>query len=108
LYRIGVTDCDMSIDRLAIFKSDIKMFRLPPLQIKDSDSRAHDFQRQHGTKCVELDALPPDELRRRLRVAIEDLIDVDLWNRAIAVEKIELASIRATADMWPKLGEATQ
>jgi hypothetical protein len=108
LHHMGDDIGDFEVERLAIFRSDIKAFRLPPLKIKDSDSRASSFRRTHGTQCVELDALPPDELRRRLRVAIEGLIDTDLWNRAIAVEKVELASIRATADMWPKFGEATQ
>jgi hypothetical protein len=88
------------IRRLAIFKKDINAFKLPPLRIKDTDSRATSFRSEYGTDCVELDALPPEELRRRLRQAIDNLIDHNLWDRAIAVEKVELASIRTATKMW--------
>jgi hypothetical protein len=103
--RLGAT-ADLRIERVAIFKEDIARFKLPPLRIKDSDSRSSSFRRKHGVKCVELDALPPEELRDRLRRNIMDYVDTNLWDRAIAVEKVELASIRATAEMWPKFGES--
>jgi hypothetical protein len=79
--------------RLAIHESDIKLYNLPPLRVKVTDSRSKTFKRQYGSQCVELDALPPTELRRRIKDAVEELIDWDVWNRAIAVEKVEKASI---------------
>lgn len=88
------------LQRLAIHKADIKAFNLPPLRIKDRDMRASKFRAKHGDECVELDALPPDELRRRIQDAVSDLQDLDLWDRAIAVEQVELASIQDAARMW--------
>jgi hypothetical protein len=88
------------LQRLAIHKEDISKFDLPPLRIKDGDMRAAKFRAQHGEECVELDALPPDELRRRVREAVEDLQDRELWKRAIAVETVELASIKDATRMW--------
>jgi hypothetical protein len=82
------------MQRLAIHEEDIRLFRLPPLRVKMSDSRAKTFKRQHGSRCVELDALPPNELRRRIKAAVEELIDWDTWNRAITVEKAEKVSIQ--------------
>jgi hypothetical protein len=96
LYSSG----DFDLQRLAIHKADIRLFNLPPLRIKDGDVRAPKFRFQHGDECVELDALPPDELRRRIREAVEHLMDAELWDRAIAVEKVELASIQDAARMW--------
>lgn len=81
--------------RLAIHAADIKSFSLPPLRVKDSDSRAKRFKREHGSECVELDALPPAELRKRIREAIESLLDCETWNRALAVEEAERASIES-------------
>jgi hypothetical protein len=95
------------LQRLAIHKTDIALFNLPPLRIKDGDMRAAKFRRQHGEECVELDALPPEELRRRIQDAVEDLQDHELWDRAIAVEKVELASIRDAGAMWANLTKAT-
>ena len=82
------------MQRLAIHKSDIADFDLPPLRIKDTDGRAAKFLAKHGEDCVELDALPPAELRRRITEAVEELQDGELWQRAVEVEKVELASIR--------------
>lgn len=85
------------ISRLAIHREDIALFGLPPLRIKTTDSRAQGFKRVHGTACVELDALPPVELRRRLQEAIEERIDRPAWDRAVAVEQVETASIQKIA-----------
>ena len=93
------------VERLAIFARDIAAFGLPPLRLKDADPRARQFRQEHGTECVELDALPPTELRRRITSAIYDLIDLELWGRAIAVEKVELASIQAAVASWPRAAE---
>jgi hypothetical protein len=83
----GASDLfDFELRRLAIHKADINKFRLPPLKIKNGDSRSASFRKKHGEQCVELDALPPTELRKRIREAVEDLIDRELWDRAVAVE----------------------
>lgn len=89
------------MERLAIFASDIKAFDLPPLRVKESDSRAARFLERYSNNCVELDALPPDELRRRIRDAVTDLLNLELWNRAVAVEEVERQSILDTVARWP-------
>lgn len=78
------------IERLAIHKSDIAKFHLPPLRVKEADPRAGEFIRRFGTQTVELDALPPSELRRRLETAIRALVDMERWNRALMIEQAEL------------------
>lgn len=92
---------DVDLRRLAIHKEDIKKFNLPPLRVKDTDSRTPGFVRKYGHDCVELDALPPNELRGRIRVNITGLLDRVAWDRAIACEKVELASIVDTVGKWP-------
>jgi hypothetical protein len=89
------------LERLAIFAADIKKFRLPPLRIKQTDTRALAFLNQHSNRCVELDALPPEELRRRIEQAVEGVMDTDKWNRAVDVEAAEIASIEHTLSTWP-------
>jgi hypothetical protein len=78
---------DFHLYRVAIFKDDIRTFNLPPLRVKTADSRAAKFLRRHGDYAVELDALPPTELRARLRRAIEKVIDHSAWDRALMVEE---------------------
>jgi hypothetical protein len=90
----------VDIERLAIHKEDIKLFNLPPLKIKDSDSRAVKFRKTHGARCVELDALPPTELRRRIKEAVEGQLDWGLWQRALEIEEVELRSVTEFAERW--------
>ena len=97
---------DVKLRRLAIHKEDIGKFHLPPLRVKDTDSRTPGFVRKYGYDCVELDALPPNELRTRIRVAVTALLDQVAWDRAIAVEKVELASIIDTVSKWPSFRSA--
>ena len=81
--------------RLAIHAADIRAFNLPPQKIKSTDSRAEGFQRRfgQGAATVELDALPANELRRRISEAVTGLLDVDRWQRALNVQEVEFASI---------------
>jgi hypothetical protein len=67
--------------RLAIHASYIAVFDLPPLKVKGTDSRSVGFVRQYGTDCVELDALPRVELRRRIEHAVGSLLDRVQWQR---------------------------
>jgi hypothetical protein len=101
LARIQGHSCqEFSLKRLAIHKDDIAEYDLPPLRIKSTDTRSANFRNQFGEECVELDALPPDVLRDRIKSAIESLIDRELWDRAVAVEEAELSSIQETVARW--------
>jgi hypothetical protein len=83
--------------RLAIHKADITEFRLPPLRVKAADPRASEFIRRHGTQAVELDALPPTELRTRLQKAIISKVDLRQWRRALAVEQAHVETTERIA-----------
>lgn len=94
--RVEAASCTrFTMRRLAIHQSDIARFNLPPQRIKTTDSRAASFQKRFGANAstVELDALPVAELRRRVEEAVSALIDFDLWNRQVRVEKVELDCI---------------
>lgn len=90
-------DCNFVVVRVAINQEDIERFHLPPLRVKLSDSRAGKFIRRYGRECVEVDALPPSELRDRLGDAIEGLIEQDSWRRAMAVERAERETTQRVA-----------
>jgi len=98
-----VSKCDgvsFHMERLAILEEDIRRFKLPPLRVKLQDPRAAGFRRTFGNQAVELDALPPDELRRRVREAVESHIDGEAWTRALAVERAEKESIENFVGRW--------
>jgi hypothetical protein len=96
---------DIEMRRVAIFKDDIAKFNLPPLKVKNTDSRAKKFKRKHGNMAVELDALPANELRDRLRGVIETLIDHRAWDRAGVVEEAQRATCQRYAGLLRELGQ---
>jgi len=98
--RVWQYGAEFDLERLAITGEDIKTWNLPPLRIKDTDTRADAFRNVHGDDCVELDALPVHELRRRIREAVEGKLDRVAWDRAVAVEAVEIANIRETVGQW--------
>ncbi len=89
--------------RIAVLLGDIKRYHLPPKKIKETDTRKHAFRARYGqdASTVELDALPIRVLRNRLRKEIENKMDEKLWQQAIAVERVEQASIRTLIENWP-------
>jgi hypothetical protein len=84
-------------ERLGALPGDIDTFNLIPLEVKRSDMRSAGFVRQYGTKCVEVDALPPTELRGRIENAILSHVNAARWDRLQQVERIEQESIDRVA-----------
>jgi hypothetical protein len=79
--------------RLGVVAGDFERFGLVELPVKEKDRRVQKFLVQHGTRCAELDAIPPMELRRRVQEAIEGHIDQDRWGRLQLVEQREQETI---------------
>jgi hypothetical protein len=62
---------DITVERLAVNREQIERWNLPTRPTKTSDTRARRFRQLHGTDSVELDAIPPDELRHLVKDAID-------------------------------------
>jgi len=101
--RLQSYGAEFTMTRLAIHPEDIRKFNLPALRIKPTDSRADAFEKEHGTQCVELDALPPAELRRRIEEAIVKKLDPYLWERARRAEQAERETTERIAKQVSKL-----
>ena len=96
--------------RLGVTAGDFAAFDLFPLPVKDS-ARSGAFVARHGTRCAEVDALPPAELRRRVRAAIESHIDQGRWQRLKHVEELEQGVLLDLVNGWqrePDLGTVSE
>jgi hypothetical protein len=82
--------------RLGVVGTDFGAFGLLPLPAKAGDSRTRKFLASRGSACAELDALPPNEIRRRVREAVEGHIDGDTWNRLCEIERLEREAVART------------
>lgn len=75
--RIAFFGTSPNLEICAIIKSDIEDYNLPPDFTKSTDSRQAAFVAEHGDISVELDALPIQILRSRIRQAVESHMDLD-------------------------------
>lgn len=91
-----------TITRVALTKMDVSERDLPSFEAatKAKDSRHRWFIKNYGTRCWELDALPPPDLRESVENAILELLDRDAWEQACFIENAEVASIHECLDQW--------
>lgn len=79
--RIGFFGSWPDMEICAILRSDIDDYNLPPAFTKTTDTRRGTFVAEHGDISVELDALPIEVLRRRIRDSVTDRMDLDALSR---------------------------
>jgi hypothetical protein len=85
--RLGFFDCQPEIVKCALTAQDIAAYHLPPDFAKRTDTRRAAFVEKWGDVAVELDALPPDVLERRLRSEIESRLDLAALQRVKRQER---------------------
>jgi hypothetical protein len=98
LYEAGLT-----IRRVALTAADtVDLGPGPrfPASDKKKDSRYKWFVANHGDWCWELDAMPPNLLRRRLEEEILAVLNLEVWRRWTHTEKVEKAGIVKLCQNW--------
>ena len=93
--------------RIALLKEDIFKYKLPnnPDALKKTDTRAKKHLEAYGELAVELDALRPDVLERKIKRAIEAELDIDVFNREAEkykTELIKLSTLKGKVDIFIK------
>jgi hypothetical protein len=86
-------DCMIQFERIAILPEQIQEFDLPTRPTKQSDSRSKNWT---GSECVELDSLPPKELRALVENAITSCIDSHAWKQIKKIEREERRTLERT------------
>lgn len=88
------TGCWQEVKRVALSWEQVQEFDLPPAMGKATDSRAAAFVERHGRLVqVELDALPPTELRRLYEDALASFWDESAFRRSLEVEHDDRATL---------------
>jgi hypothetical protein len=82
--------------RLAVTPGQIRAMNLPTRPTKQSDSRAAGFEGE----SVELDAIPPDGLRRIIREAVEAHVPPHVREMSARVEEQERQTLRSLSDYF--------
>lgn len=87
-------DADLTFELLAVTDQQIELWNLPTRPPKPRD-RAVGM-----TRCVELDAIAPDQLRQLVRAAIEQHIGKETLVYARETEQMERATFAEFMRMW--------
>lgn len=77
------------VERMALTREQIDEYELPPQPAKRSDSRYDDFVAEHGNMAVELDALPPEDLRQLIRDSVDEYFDESHYREEVLPEQRE-------------------
>jgi hypothetical protein len=67
---------------------------------KKKDPRYRWFTERYGSRCWELDALDPNDLRHLIKAAIVEHIEPVAWERCAVCERAEQESLRHVLDRW--------
>jgi hypothetical protein len=74
--RLAFFNCYPTIEHIAITEADIVEYGLVSAPTKTGDKRREKHIEEHGDVCVELDALSPKVLKRKIKSAVESLMDM--------------------------------
>jgi hypothetical protein len=93
---LGVSDVDDWIEECALLERDIEHYNLPLNPEKLGDSRSKWFAEKYPTVkgSVELDALPPEALRERLRLNIIRHLEIDKLVADQEQDRLDLARLK--------------
>jgi hypothetical protein len=80
--------------KVALTAEQVREYKLPPRMVAKEDSRNYKrFIEKHGETVHELESVEPEILQQLLRDAIDNLIDVDLFNQEVDREQEEAAKL---------------
>ena len=87
--RIQEYGLSINVKPISLTMEQIRNYNLPPNFAKLSDTRVKKYIKRFGKSSWELDALEPTVLHNLLRENIENLIDMEKYNRIIVQEESE-------------------
>lgn len=74
------------VEKVALTREQVDHYQPPPNPAKTTDSRYAKYAEEHGDESWEVDAIPPDELARIVRAAVEEYTDMDAYRAVIERE----------------------
>lgn len=101
--RLSTFGVEVDVRKVALTTPQVKSYDPPPNPAKLTDSRAAAYIEQHGEFSWEVDAIPPEELQRLIRVAFTEVVDLDAMREIITQEKEDKKKLRrAVAELVGK------
>jgi hypothetical protein len=93
----------VEVRRLALNWDQIQQYGPPPNPAKETDSRSGPYIERFGDKSWELDALEPTVIDQLIEDAVEEHLDRDAWDEALAEEDRNKATLDAVSHRWDEI-----
>lgn len=90
-------DVELEFRRAAVTAEQIQRLKLPTRPTKTTDTRA---RRWTGGECVELDTMPPSEIRKIVTTCITQHIEAGAWQAMEQTETLERESMKKFLEAW--------
>jgi hypothetical protein len=90
----------VTVRRIALTREQVRGLPSFPATDKKKDTRYSWFVRNYGTRCWEIDAMDPRDLRDCVRDAIVAEIEPEAWGRCDRVNRAEQQSLKHVLDKW--------
>lgn len=91
------------VERIALNMPQIEEFNPPPNPAKITDSRFASYERIHGGKSWELDALDPQYIDRIVSEKVAEYRDDDLYAETETEEEDHRQNLKAASTNWSKV-----
>jgi hypothetical protein len=101
--RLTEYGAEYELHRVALTRDDLMGLPNFEPETKRKDPRYSWFMKHIKTKCYELDAMPPPELRSRVESHIRAFIDFGSWDHARMIERAEVDSMKDFHKSWRAL-----
>jgi hypothetical protein len=92
----------IQLKRIALTRVQVPGLPSFPAADKKGDKRYKWFVANYGTRCWELDAMDPNDLRDCVEREIKELIEPVAWERCEVVNRAELKSLQSILAKWGK------
>lgn len=96
--RIEWVKDNFEVIPIALNKSQVEQYDLPPNPAKTTDPRSKEFIATHGNESWEVDALNPSILNNLLENSIKSFIDIELYNDILVREEEDKVRLKEVLD----------
>jgi hypothetical protein len=90
----------ITLKRIALTREHVNDLPSFPATDKRKDPRYKAFVARYGTRCWELDAMDPNDLRDCVEKAIMELIEPVAWKRCELINRAEQESLKTITAKW--------
>jgi hypothetical protein len=89
------------VERIALTMDQVEEYGPPPNFAKEKGSRFEAYVDEHGTTdSWELDALSPQTLEDLVQEPVDEVLDLDQWNKSLELEAEEREQLRKHAELF--------